>query len=549
MTAFQSDTGGPFELDPGGHVAISGGFPFESFCKIMGSRDTPGAQRLYGTEFPVDPDGNYHSCQAQEFRRHRDNSRVTQKCEIIGNPEYNFAHFDHIGGAFVNIFMMSAGSGGPITLHRMVQSEPLSSVITYIYAFFIVCLNTFLMLGLFVAVVTGTFKRVREKQGSALMKKEDSEAVGMFDLLKNVGGKKKNKREEDEEDGDAALFEAANAFMNNQRIKHFMSVTILLHATAMASDQYNASDLWQLYSIYMSMACNLVFTVETMVRFVAAGSVQNFWQSGFARFELALVICGVSGIVTGTKLLLLIPSARIFRLCFYFPTLSSLLLSAVASINATLNLVLFIGIVALCFGVTGRYLFRTFMDDITRSNFGTFGQAMLTIFQLLTGDNWSGVLFASMEAKTTWYGQTFACSFILAWFAFSKLIVSNLFIAVIIENFQVTDTIAHIRRPGRIAYVISTIQGFYQDLLDRSSEVLAASKVADKRSATMNNAQQLQDKIEALGYVNKNAISGHGAALISNLDKVHSGKPSEFMEPLVRECTLPPGEKVTSLPI
>lgn len=43
------------------------------------------------------------------------------------------------------------------------------------------------------------------------------------------------------------------------------------------------------------------------VRFVAAGTVQAFWQSGLARFELALVISGVAGIVTGTKILLLIP--------------------------------------------------------------------------------------------------------------------------------------------------------------------------------------------------------------------------------------------------
>lgn len=80
------------------------------------------------------------------------------------------------------------------------------------------------------------------------------------------------------------------------------------------------------------------------------------------------------------------------------------------------------------------------MDD-SRSNFASFDIGMLTIFQLLTGDSWSGVLYSAMGSKTSIFSQIFAGVFICTWFIFSRLIVYNLFVAVIIENFQVRPSL------------------------------------------------------------------------------------------------------------
>jgi hypothetical protein len=44
--------------------------------------------------------------------------------------------------------------------------------------------------------------------------------------------------------------------------------------------------------------------------------------------------------------------------------------------------------------------------------------------------------------------QMFAAAFIILWFCFSKLVVSNIFVAVIIENFRVMDTINAAKMPG-----------------------------------------------------------------------------------------------------
>jgi len=97
---------------------------------------------------------------------------------------------------------------------------------------------------------------------------------------------------------------------------------------------------------------------------------------------------------------------------------------------------------------TLRYLFGNDVTELSRSNFSTFTLSLLTIFQLFAGDGWSDVLYASLLSKETMYSQIFAAFFVLSWFIFSKLIASNLFVAVIIENFEVSVTIENIKKPG-----------------------------------------------------------------------------------------------------
>lgn len=87
--------------------------------------------------------------------------RVTQTCMEVGNPGNGFIHFDNIGGALLAL----ADNSYYDVLWRSIQSEPESVGLTYLYYFCVICFNSFLLLGIFVAVVTGTFSRVRQAYG------------------------------------------------------------------------------------------------------------------------------------------------------------------------------------------------------------------------------------------------------------------------------------------------------------------------------------------------------------------------------------------------
>jgi hypothetical protein len=130
---------------------------------------------------------------------------------------------------------------------------------------------------------------------------------------------------------------------------------------------------------------------------------------------------------------------------------------------------------------TNRYIFKSLMDPLTRSNFGTFHDAMITVFQLLMGDSWSSVVYNAMATKVTTYGQLFAGFFVLSWFVFSRLIVFNLFVAVIIENFQVSETIENIRRPGRVTALKRVVRDSYKKFYSRT----AAKNIGTRADETM----------------------------------------------------------------
>lgn len=56
----------------------------------------------------------------------------------------------------------------------------------------------------------------------------------------------------------------------------------------------------------------LAFAAESLLHLVASGSFGQYWQSGYNRFETALVVLTFAGILTGSPLLTLLPAFRLY---------------------------------------------------------------------------------------------------------------------------------------------------------------------------------------------------------------------------------------------
>ena len=126
----------------------------------------------------------YHTCGLDEFRNNplgKFNPDIYQTCVEVGNPSNGFSHFDNIAGSMISIFQATSGDAGYDVLWRMLQSEPDVFALSFVYFFMIIAMNTFLLLGLFVAVVTGTFARVRLQHGSAFLSHEEDDVLSAYD--------------------------------------------------------------------------------------------------------------------------------------------------------------------------------------------------------------------------------------------------------------------------------------------------------------------------------------------------------------------------------
>lgn len=79
-------------------------------------------------------------------------------------------------------------------LWQALESEPqyFTLPLTYIFVFAITVFNTFLLLGLFVAVVTGTFKRVRESNRIVIERSGSGQSPGSPRRSPRRGGQNAN---------------------------------------------------------------------------------------------------------------------------------------------------------------------------------------------------------------------------------------------------------------------------------------------------------------------------------------------------------------------
>ena len=85
-----------------------------------------------------------------------------------------------------------------------------------------------------------------------------------------------------------------------------------------------------------------------------------------------------------------------FSLCRYWSSLRNLLVSLVSSMKSIISLLLLLFLFILIAALLGMQLFGgtfSFPDGNPPTNFDSFSVAMLTVFQILTGEDWNEVMY------------------------------------------------------------------------------------------------------------------------------------------------------------
>jgi hypothetical protein len=462
-------------------------------------------------------------------------------CEETSNPNGGLSHFDNFWGSICTLAQVVIPDSYYDVLIRSIQSEPRGAVSTILIFFFMNVFDTFLLLGLFVAVVTGTFKRIRQQHGnySAMITDEQQDELVNTEIEQHV----QQATADEDISGEEAMKRASLDIVRSYEFTTFISLTIVTHLASMAVDTYDADARLKQFATITNLVCAIIFVLELTLNYIAAGGIGPFWAKSFHQFEAFLVVTAVLGLITGSPPFRLLSAFRGYRLMRYFPTLEDMLKSAVSSVQAILNVVTFIVLVMLCFVVAARYMFGNKLDGLTRSNFGSFSLAALTMFQLITGDSWSGVMWNSMIAfapDNQYVAQFFGCVLVMLWFVFAQLIAKNLFVAVIIENFQITDTIEMIGKPGKVAAFRSILKDAFSGMYKKSNAVLAGDMVVDVNTGIIHPVQATRHHL--LNMRGPRHLYSYNEAQDTRSDKthkdIHYASPTSKVLQIVESVTL-----------
>ena len=302
-------------LQPGGIPVISGGYPFESYCKILGTehdKDSNGnwiepkpkgnlvergyydyGKSIVGTSWPKS-NGVYHSCQDKEWRNAQKNGlkyEVTQECQDLGpsgNPMKGFSHFDNVWGASCSLFQVMIPDSYYDVWFRAMQSDPDLKYLTGILFPIITVLDTFLLLGLFVAVVTGTFKRIRQEQQASQfsnLTKDEEEDLSPF---KSPSKESYLDAEIVIKDEFTQLQTAARYWSKYWAFELTTQLVIIWHVITMAVDTRDNDSLWINICWWSNLACTFYFLFECTLNLLARGTFKRFFQRHRSEFILGI---------------------------------------------------------------------------------------------------------------------------------------------------------------------------------------------------------------------------------------------------------------------
>ncbi len=171
-----------------------------------------------------------------------------------------------------------------------------------------------------------------------------------------------------------------------------------------------------------------VFVLEAVLKIVAvAPRVGRYFGDGWNLFDFTVTVLSlipaVGQLATLARLARLL---RILRLISAFPELKLIVATLIRSIPSMGHVLLLMMVIFYIYGVAGYHLFH----EVDPTHWRSLGISLLTLFRVVTLEDWTDVMYASMEVYP--WAWIYYVSFVVC----GTFVVINLFIAVVLNNLE-----------------------------------------------------------------------------------------------------------------
>uniref|UniRef100_A0AAZ3QYF6 Voltage-dependent L-type calcium channel subunit alpha n=1 Tax=Oncorhynchus tshawytscha TaxID=74940 RepID=A0AAZ3QYF6_ONCTS len=220
---------------------------------------------------------------------------------------------------------------------------------------------------------------------------------------------------------------------------------VFLNTLTIASEHHKQADWLTEAQDIANKVLLALFTGEMLLKMYSLG-LQAYFVSLFNRFD-SFVVCGgiLETILVETKImsplgisvLRCVRLLRIFKITRYWNSLSNLVASLLNSVRSIASLLLLLFLFIIIFSLLGMQLFggKFNFDETRRSTFDNFPQSLLTVFQILTGEDWNSVMYDGIMA---YGGASFpgmlVCIYFIILFICGNYILLNVFLAIAVDN-------------------------------------------------------------------------------------------------------------------
>lgn len=225
-----------------------------------------------------------------------------------------------------------------------------------------------------------------------------------------------------------ALKSHLDALNSNNLFQMIIIVFILLSALTVGLKTYDIDPFYLEIIGYVDTSITYLFLFEIIVRFIAQGHTLSFFKKGWNIFDTLIVTVSLIPIEDSEMVLLarLVRIFRVLRLVSVIPELRVLISALIKSLPPMGYVLLLMFIMFYIFAAVGSVLF----DQINPVLWGDIALSMLTLFRVVTFEDWTDVMYETMEVyPVSWI-------FYLLFIFLNAFVFLNMMIGIVIDRMQ-----------------------------------------------------------------------------------------------------------------
>ncbi|XP_042200213.1 sodium channel protein type 8 subunit alpha-like [Callorhinchus milii] len=377
-------------------------------------------------------------------------------------------NFDNVGAGYLALLQVATFKGWMDIMYAAVDSrevgeQPVYEISIYYYIYFVIFIifGSFFTLNLFIGVIIDNFNQQKKKFGGQdiFMTEEQKK---YYNAMKKLGSKKPQKpipRPLNPIQG--GVFD----FVTQQAFDIVIMILICLNMVTMMVETDDQSEETDNILYWINFIFIVSFTSECVLKVFALR--HYYFTIGWNIFDFVVVILSIVGMFlaeliekyfvspTLFRVIRLARIGRILRLIKSAKGIRTLLFALMMSLPALFNIGLLLFLVMFIFSIFGMSNFayvkkEAGIDDMF--NFETFGNSMICLFQVTTSAGWDGLLLPILNrppdcdkdkdnpgsaVKGNCGNPSVGIFFFVSYIIISFLIVVNMYIAIILENFSV----------------------------------------------------------------------------------------------------------------
>ena len=269
---------------------------------------------------------------------------------------------------------------------------------------------------------------------------------------------------------------------DSTRFQGFIFAVIVVNAVALGLQTYDGIDADAGSALrVVNEVCVGIFVIELAIRITAYGSrPQNFFRDGWNIFDFVVITAAfVPGVRESTTLLRLARLLRVVRVVTVLPEFRIIVRGMARSLPPLGSLALLGVLLMYVYGMVGWILFH----EGDPENWGNLGDAMLTLFVIMTLENWPQYLDAA-QAIHPW-SWTFFVSYVLL----ASFLLFNVLIAVVLTSMEAARA-----EDARLARKLrSELQEAEEMIRDEREELVEAMR------SLRDAVDELEDRIDRAG--------------------------------------------------